>query len=109
MKRDRLRHFLIVFDAKTGRDADVREFRRPTPALLAYRDEEERQRSKPWIQVVLVAADSLETVQRTHSNYWPSVAWSDLKSLLQNVESVIAQPRARRTRSRSARRSRTAR
>ena len=36
----------------------------------AYRAMERSYEARPEVQVVLIAADSLETVQKTHSNFW---------------------------------------
>jgi hypothetical protein len=65
-----LHHYLIVFNAATGVEPEVREFRRPAPALKAYRDAEDLYRDRSEVQVVLLAADSLATIKKTHSNYW---------------------------------------
>ena len=70
MTKRALHHYLIVFNAATGAEPAVREFRRPAPALKAYRDAEELYRERPEFQVVLVAADSLATIKKTHGNYW---------------------------------------
>lgn len=64
-------NFLIVFDhagdgllqaQDLGEDVEA--------ALLAYRDAEGKFRSHRQVEVVLVAADSIETVRATHANYF---------------------------------------
>lgn len=65
-----LRYFLLVFDPSNGRSAEVRTFEETDDALDAYRDTEHRFRGQQGIQVVLIGADSLETVKKTHSNYF---------------------------------------
>ena len=39
-------------------------------ALRAYAADEERHRSDPQMDIVLVGSDSLDTVKITHANYW---------------------------------------
>lgn len=67
---DAIRHFLITFDI--GRDtADVRPFGEDyETALTAYDAAEEQFRFDPQIEVVLLGADSLETLKKTHSSYF---------------------------------------
>lgn len=80
-----LRHFLIVFDAARGGEPEVREFRRPAPALVAYRDAEDHYRDRPAVQVVLLAADSLATIKKTHPNFWRSGV-EDLREVLEQAK-----------------------
>lgn len=65
-----INHFLLTFDI--GRQtAQVEEFGTEYEmALVAYGAAEERHRSDPQIEVVLLGADSLETLRRTHSSYF---------------------------------------
>ena len=66
-----LRHFLIVYDLRESRRVLLEEFasaRRATDAYAAA-EEEYRDRSADF-EVVLVGADSLETVKVTHSRYF---------------------------------------
>lgn len=67
---DTINHFLLVFDI--GRQtADVRAFGEDYEAALsAYGDAEEQYRSNPQIEVVLLGADSIETLKKTHSSYF---------------------------------------
>lgn len=85
MTNSALRHFLIVFDAADGGAPEVREFRRPGPALVAYRIAEERYRERPSVQVVLLAADSLATIKKTHRNFWRSGV-EDLREVLEQAK-----------------------
>jgi hypothetical protein len=59
---------LIVFDADKGQTLDVREFDDASKAVEEYGRAEASFRDRPYIQVVLVAADSLDTVKYTHAN-----------------------------------------
>jgi hypothetical protein len=69
---DPIRHFLITYDI--GREvAHVDEYGEDYDAALAAYDEiEERYRHDPQIEVVLLGADSLETIRKTHSSYFMS-------------------------------------
>ena len=67
-----LRYFLIVYDRARGdlivdapRDFDDEEI-----ALEAYAGAESEHRNDRNVEVVLVGADSLDTVRQTHSNYF---------------------------------------
>jgi len=66
----KLRHFLLTYDGAAGRLRDVQSFLRADRAVAAYQAEEQKYSAEDLVQVVLVAADSLETVKKTHSNFW---------------------------------------
>lgn len=73
MAMDRgLLHFLLIYDGAQGRLRHLREFaqHQREAAVAAYEEAEKRYTTDDNVQVVLIAADSLETVQRTHSNFW---------------------------------------
>lgn len=67
---DVIQHFLITFDI--GRQtAHVREFGTDYEAALdAYDQAEDQVRADPQIEVVLLGADSLDTLKKTHSSYF---------------------------------------
>lgn len=70
LTEDDIRHFLIVYDIPTG-DADVRDFGTDYgSAMEAYAEAEEEMHGRRDLDIVLLGADSLETVQRTHSSYF---------------------------------------
>jgi len=68
-----IRHFLIVYDVDHG-EATVTSFETDYEAALeAYseREREAREREEESdVDIVLVGADSIETVRRTHSSYF---------------------------------------
>jgi len=68
---DRLRHFLLVFDHDKGELIQNREFKSPSQALTAYSATERSYTRDQNVEVVLIGADSLATVRRTHANYFP--------------------------------------
>jgi len=63
-------HFLLVYDRKVGRLIFEQAYTDPAEALRAYEALEERHRDEPRMEIVLVGADSIETVMLTHGNYW---------------------------------------
>lgn len=67
---DTIKHFLLTFDI--GRQtAQVREFGDDYEAALnAYDEAEDQVRPDPQVEVVLLGADSLETLKKTHSSYF---------------------------------------
>jgi hypothetical protein len=70
MSEPPIKHFLIVYDIGR-RHADVRHFDTDYDAAQrAYADLEWEVRDDPNIDAVLLSADSLETVKRTHSSYF---------------------------------------
>lgn len=66
----RLQHFLLIYDGAQGVLKSQRVFSRADLAVAAYQAAEKQFFADDNVQVVLVAADSLETVQKTHSNFW---------------------------------------
>lgn len=65
-----IQHYLIVYDIPTGK-AKVRDFGTEYDAALeAYAEIEGEMRDRDDLDIVLVGADSLETVKRTHSSYF---------------------------------------
>ncbi len=73
-----MKHFLIVYHGQHGIPVDVTEFRRPAPALEAYRAAEEKVRDDHVARVVLVAAPSLDVLKITHSSLFGLASVEDL-------------------------------
>jgi hypothetical protein len=63
-------HFLLVYDRKLQKLVFEHAYKDPAEALQAYEEMEEKHRDKRHMEIVLVGADSIETVQLTHGNYW---------------------------------------
>ena len=77
MELSPIRHFLIVHDSCLGvMKEDVRVFDDPVEALAAYRETEIRHEGDTTIHVVLLGADSIETLKVTHGNYWDNDPWN---------------------------------
>lgn len=70
---DNFRHFLLVFDHRAASLINSQEFEDVDEALIAYAEAEERN-DAVHMEVVLIGADSLDTVKQTHGNYFDGTA-----------------------------------
>lgn len=65
-----IQHFLVVYDLAAGK-ATVQEFGTDyDAALAAYAEAEEDFANRGVYDIVLLGADSLGTIKRTHSSYF---------------------------------------
>jgi hypothetical protein len=66
-----IKHFLVIYDIAAG-EANVDDsFSSDYDAALeAYAQAEETYRGRGDIEVVLLSADSIETIKKTHSSYF---------------------------------------
>lgn len=70
MNASDIKHFLVTYDIATGK-ATVRDFGNDYEAAVdEYGKLEARFRDDTKFEVVLLSADSIETVKRTHSSYF---------------------------------------
>jgi len=71
MSPDEIQHFLVVFDPETGK-ADVQKFGTDyEDAQAAYAEAELANGDvDATLDIVLLSADSLETIEQTHSSYF---------------------------------------
>jgi hypothetical protein len=69
MNVDEIRHFLVIYDVSIGK-ATVREFEDYDAALDAYEKVESESLGRSDLDIVLLGADSLETIKKTHSSYF---------------------------------------
>jgi hypothetical protein len=68
-----LTHFLLIFDVMQDELVSAEEFSSAHEAALAYTEAERRYRDRDdheKFEIVLIGADSLSTVQVTHSRYF---------------------------------------
>jgi hypothetical protein len=71
MNPDEIRHFLVTYDPATGSVAVERFGDDYDAAQLAYSQAEQESRAKgDNLDIVLLGADSLETIKQTHSSYF---------------------------------------
>ena len=64
-------HFLIVYDLAERRIVQNEEFENATRATKAYQELEERYGFDARYEIVLLGADSIETLKVTHGHYFP--------------------------------------
>jgi hypothetical protein len=69
MNVDDIRHFLVIYDVRAAK-ATVEEFDDYDCALAAYEKIEKEHLGRDDLDIVLLGADSLETIKRTHSSYF---------------------------------------
>lgn len=67
-------HFLLVYDLVKQRLVDQRRFEDGAEAAAAYAELESQHRGEHDLEIVLVGADSLETIMETHGHYFGRVA-----------------------------------
>ena len=66
-----IKHFLIVFDHEKGVMEDLIPFEEDgEAAVAAYSAKEKELQYRKLVEIVLIGADSLKTVQLTHANYF---------------------------------------
>ncbi|MBA3875906.1 MAG: hypothetical protein C0498_03050 [Anaerolinea sp.] len=76
-------HFLLVYDHKRQQLASKpRQFTDGARAASAYSEYEAEHRNDANLEIVLVGADSLSTIMRTHGHYFKA-AEEPFPSLLQ--------------------------
>lgn len=63
-------HFLLIYDVRQQRLVSSDQFADPGEATAAYAQAESRHRLSKDYEIVLVGADSLETIRRTHGHYF---------------------------------------
>lgn len=70
MTADEIKHFLVIYDRRVSR-TKVREFGTDYDAAQrAYEAAERDAWSRADVEVVLLSADSLATIKRTHSSWF---------------------------------------
>jgi hypothetical protein len=63
-------HFLMVYDHARGRLLSQESFPDSATAVAAYAEAEKRYRKEGSIEIVLVGADSIDTIKQTHGHYF---------------------------------------
>jgi len=63
-------HYLLVYDHKQEKLLEAKEFTNAAEAAAAYAELEANHREDSNLEIVLVGADSLETIRLTHGNYF---------------------------------------
>jgi hypothetical protein len=66
-------HFLLVYDRRQQKLIFQQRYADSQEAVAAYEQMEEKHRGEREMEIVLVGADSIETVMLTHGNYFDAV------------------------------------
>lgn len=69
MSPEKIKHFLVSYDLATGK-TEVESFGTDYDAAQAAYAGAERANADEKLDVVLLSADSLETIKQTHSSYF---------------------------------------
>ena len=81
MSPDEIKHFLVIYDPASGKTEVQRFGANYNAAQAAYAEAERANGVKGQLDIVLLSADSLETIKQTHSSYFNGGA-SRLEALL---------------------------
>lgn len=66
-------HFLLAYDRNQGKLIKQQPYSDSDEAVTAYGELEREYRDAKHVEIVLVGADSLQTVMLTHGNYFDAV------------------------------------
>jgi predicted metal-dependent HD superfamily phosphohydrolase len=66
-------HFLLVYDRNLQRLVFERSYTNSAEAVHAYEAMEDHYKDDRHMEIVLVGADSIETIKLTHGNYFEAV------------------------------------
>jgi hypothetical protein len=73
-----IHHYLVIYDIPSGK-ARVREFGDDYDAAIeAYNAIEREYHDREDLDIVLLGADSLDTIARTHSSYFETESFESL-------------------------------
>jgi hypothetical protein len=67
-----LQHFLLVYDLNAQRLIAQEQFEDGAEAARAYAEHERKYQGREDLEIVLVGADSIETIRQTHAHYFDS-------------------------------------
>ena len=85
-------YFLIRFDRAAGKQVDLQEFANSNEAVAAYTSEEEKYVDEPHMDIVLLGSSSIETVQKTHGNYFDrDTDWINRLDTIINLDTLFQQ------------------
>lgn len=81
-----IRQFLLIYDRKRDVLLSQEDYGTDTTAATeAYRAAEQMYFDQPWMDIVLVGSDSIETVKKTHSTYFESFSVQNMRNLLASL------------------------
>jgi hypothetical protein len=68
-----MQHYLVIYNRRKGQIVRHRRFRKADEALDARFQAEREFRDEPEIEIVVLGADSWDSLGRTHSRYFKPV------------------------------------
>lgn len=68
-----LMHYLLVYDLVAQRLVRQKEFSDGDEAAMEYATLEREYKDRDDLEIVLVGADSIETIKRTHAHYFDAL------------------------------------
>jgi len=78
-----LLHFLLIYDHEQQKLVDQRDYgTQGDEAAQAYSEYERKHRDEKGIEIVLVGADSIETIRKTHAHYFEGDALDPFSELV---------------------------
>lgn len=84
------KQFLLIMNRRTN-ELDTTEFDADSPdAVDAYDRAAEEFSGEPDVEVLLVGSDSLETVRKTHSTWFPDYVRPTLEDILARMDRTPA-------------------
>jgi hypothetical protein len=63
-------HFLLVYNNELGHLVDCKDYTNSAEAVARYTELEREYAGQGKFEIVLVGADSLDTIKRTHGQYF---------------------------------------
>lgn len=66
-----VKHFLFIYDLKHDQSVSVEDYGDDIDsAITAYRAAEMLYADQPWMDIVLIGSENLESIKKTHSTYF---------------------------------------
>jgi hypothetical protein len=80
-----MKHFLLTYSLTAGKVIDLREFDDASVASAAYGEAERKNAGDSDFEIVLVGADSQETLRTTHGHYFDDAGTESTSPYLAGV------------------------
>jgi hypothetical protein len=78
-------HYLLIYNIDLGRLVETQEFDDASAAATRYAELEREYAGRGTFEIVLVGADSIETIKRTHGQYFEDPASAEASPFLAGV------------------------
>ncbi len=78
-------HYLLIYNIDLGRLVETQEFTDATAAAARYAELERKYEGQDSFEIVLVGADSIDTIKRTHGQYFSDDAAAHASPYLTGV------------------------